>query len=270
MRGFQTPPFSEEPFDIADDVDGLAYLLPAFYGDALISPFGDMNLWSPADNPLTFISLDLSVARLTKISKYLWFAKSLSPPQPLSTILSLSREITLDENIGLHLVWADRRHILLKPFPRYLLDSRFWSAYIVCNGTCSHACTGDRINAETHAQAESTCPRVALYKDALGFLFSYLTLIRFESDFTIAQDHSLLPLELTWKTWRGISQQCLQNGTMHPQNMNPRYHLGALRLSRLSKIYALCYGDILRGYRGQYKYTKEIFQENLAPTLRLS
>jgi hypothetical protein len=108
MRGLQTPPFSEQPFDIADDVDGLASLLPASYGDALISPSGHTNLWSPADNPLTFIQLDLSVERLTKISKYLWLAKSLSPPQPLSTILSLSRIITLDENIGLHLVWADR------------------------------------------------------------------------------------------------------------------------------------------------------------------
>ncbi|KAL3483401.1 hypothetical protein BJX62DRAFT_244931 [Aspergillus germanicus] len=265
MLGFQTPPFSEEPFDIADNVDGLASLLPACFGDALISPSGDMNLWSPADNPITFIQLDLSVERLTKISKYLWFAKSLSPPQPLSTILSLSREITLDENIGLHLVWADRRHILLKPFPRYLLDSRFWSAYIVCNGTCSHTCTDGRITAETHAQAEATCPRIALYKDALGFLYSYLTLIRFESDFAIAQEHSLLPPNLTWEAWRSISQQCLQNGAMHPQNMNPRYHLGTLRLSRLNKIYALRYGDILRGYRGKYKYTMEIFQENLAP-----
>ncbi|CEL04200.1 hypothetical protein ASPCAL05331 [Aspergillus calidoustus] len=265
MRGSHTPPFSEEPFDIADDVGSLASLLPACYGDALISPSGNMNLWSPADNPLTFIQLDLSVGRLTRIIQYLWFAKSLSPPQPLSTILSLSKEITLDENIALHLVWADRRHILLKPFPRYLLDSRFWSAYIVCNGTCAHSCTENQISTETNAQVESTCPRTALYKDALGFLYSYLTLIRFESDFAIAQDHCLLPPDLIWKTWRSISQQCLQTGAMHSENMNPRYHLGALRLSRLNKIYALRYGNILRGYRGQYKYTMQVFQENLAP-----
>ncbi|KAJ0423503.1 hypothetical protein BJY00DRAFT_299685 [Aspergillus carlsbadensis] len=218
-----------------------------------------------ANNPLTFIQLDLSVELLTRVWKYLWFAKSLAPPQPLSTIVSLSHEITLDENIALHMVWADRRHIHLKPLPRYLLDSRFWSEYIVCDETCTHTSTANQINAETEAQSDSTCPRIALYKDALGFLFSYLTLIRFESDFAIAQSHSLLPPDLPWETWRSISQQTLQNGSMHPQNMNPRYHLGALRLTRLNKIYALRHGNILRGYRGQYRSTTEVFQENLAP-----
>ncbi|KAL3456919.1 hypothetical protein BJX64DRAFT_296279 [Aspergillus heterothallicus] len=254
-------PFSEHPFRFNADSIGLTSLLPACYGDALITSSADINLWSPVDNPLLFTQLDLSVGRLTRIYKYLWFAKSLTPPQPLSTILSLSHEITLDENITMHLVWADRKHIHLKPLPRYLLDARFWSTYLICNESCPPTASND----QTQTQAAATCPHPTLYKDALGFLFSYLTLIRFESDFAIAQAHSLLPPDLPWESWRRIAHQTLQSGALNPNNINPRYHLGALRLSRLNKIYALRYGDILRGYLGQYKSTTELFAENLAP-----
>ncbi|KAL5051151.1 hypothetical protein BDW71DRAFT_203175 [Aspergillus fruticulosus] len=265
MRAFHILPFAAESFDLTASSDGLVSLLPACYGDALVSSSGGINLWSPADHIITFVQLDLSVERLTKIQRYLWLAKSVAHPQPLSTIISLSHKITLDENIAMHLVWADRQHIHLKPFPRYLLDSRFWSTYLVCNETCPGTCTEAQDGTETETEAVCTCPRPALYKDALGFLFSYLTLIRFESDFIIAQDHSLLPPNLTWETWRSIVQQCLQKGVIHSQSINPRYCLGALRLSRLNKIYAFRYGSVLRGYRGQYKYTMELFQENVAP-----
>ncbi|KAL4941987.1 hypothetical protein BDV06DRAFT_235706 [Aspergillus oleicola] len=243
-------PFNQEPFNVT--------------ANSLVSPSGDINLWSPAGQITTFIQLDLSVERLNKIHNYLWFAKVVAPPQPLSTIISLGRKITLDENIAMHLVWADHQHIHLKPFPRYLLDSRFWFAYLVCNKECPPGCKSTAAQDET-AVEHSACPRKALYKDALGFLFSYLTCIRFESDFTIALAHSLLPQDLTWEAWRRISQQCLLNGSITPQTINPRYTLGALRLSRLDKIYALRYGDILRGYRGQYRSTTELFAENVGP-----
>ncbi|KAL2837475.1 hypothetical protein BJY01DRAFT_237851 [Aspergillus pseudoustus] len=229
-------------------------------------------MWSPVENPLTFIQLDLSVERLTRIWKYLWFAKSLSPPQPLSTIVSLSREITLDENIIMHMVWADRKHIHLKPLPRYLLDSRFWSTYIVRSENCPQTCPNSQAEtvpepeATTQATPASACPHSSLYKDALGFLSSYLTLIRFESDFAIAQAHSLLPPDLRWETWRTIAHQTLASGAMrHRDSINPRYHLGALRLSHLDAIHALRYGDLLRGYLGQHKSTVELFAENVAP-----
>ncbi|KAL4909592.1 hypothetical protein BDW74DRAFT_174793 [Aspergillus multicolor] len=255
MNDCMTLPFKEEPFTSTTDENSLASLLPACYGDALISSSGAINLWSPADSITTFIQLDLSVDRLTRVQEYLWFAKSLSPPQPLSTIISLSHKITLDENGGTHMVWVDRTHIHLKPFPRYLLDSRFWSAYLVCSHQCATEGRG----------VEAECPHESLYKDALGFLFSYLTLIRFESDFRIAQDHALLPPDLTWESWRSLAQQSLQSGCINSSNMNPRYTFGALRLSRLNKIYALRYGAILRGYLGQHKTTTELFHENVAP-----
>ncbi|RDW78919.1 uncharacterized protein DSM5745_05771 [Aspergillus mulundensis] len=257
MRDSLTLPFTEEPFDRTTHSDDLASLLPACYGDALMPPSGAVNFWSPADSITTFIQLDLSVERLTRIQEYLWFAKTLSPPQPLSTIISLSHKIVLDENIATHLVWTDRTHIHLKPFPRYLLDSRFWTAYLLCNATCPSQAQG--------TQAQPLCPHKPLYKDALGFLFSYLTLVRFESDFRIAQDHALLPPDLTWESWRSIAQQCLQRGAITSTTINPRYTFGALRLSRLDKIYALRYGDVLRGYLGQYKTTTELFRENVAP-----
>ncbi|KAL5048118.1 hypothetical protein BDW71DRAFT_213610 [Aspergillus fruticulosus] len=194
---------------------------------------------SPIDNVNKFLHHDLSVDRLNKIQSYLW----------------LTRKIVLDENIAMHWVWEDRRRIHLKPVPRYLMDSRFWSAYLICGETCACA----------EGQEEPACPRMKPYKDALGFLFSYLTLVRYESDFIIARDHSLFPEDVAWENWRSIVQQCLQSGVIHTQNIIPRYHLGTLRLSRLNKIYAIRFGSIFRGYRGQYKYTFELFQENLAP-----
>ncbi|KAL4800858.1 hypothetical protein BDV19DRAFT_383878 [Aspergillus venezuelensis] len=251
-------PFINETFDLAagSTSDGLASLLPASYGDALVSPTGNINLWSPADAITTFVQLDLSVERLTRVQSYLSFAKDVTPPQPLSTVISLGRKIILDENATMHLVYSGRNNIHLKPLLRYLLDSRFWSKYLLCGEEESPGCT---------CTGQDTCPRRALYKDALGLLYSYLTLIRYESDFAIAQSHSLLPPDLTWETWRRISQQTLQNNIITSQTINPRYTLGALYLSRLNIIYALVYGDILRGYSGQYRSIIELFVENIAP-----
>ncbi|KAL4966167.1 uncharacterized protein BDV14DRAFT_199301 [Aspergillus stella-maris] len=251
-------PFNQEIFDLAAEStsDGLASLLPASYGDALVSATGNMNLWSPAEATGTFIELDLSVERLTRVQNYLWFAKGVTPPQPLSTIISLGRKITLDENATTHLVYAGRQNIHLKPLPRYLIDPRLWSKYLLCDEGESPGCT---------CPGRDTCPRKALYKDALGFLYSYLTLIRYESDFAIAQSHSLLPPDIQWETWRRISHQILRGNVITTQTINPRYTLGALYLSRLNIIYALVYGDILRGYSGQYRSITELFAENIAP-----
>ncbi|KAL4949082.1 hypothetical protein BDW69DRAFT_188664 [Aspergillus filifer] len=251
-------PFDQEPFDLtpSSTSNGLVSLLPASYGDALVSPIGNINLWPPADAITTFIQLDLSVERITRVQNYLWFAKGITPPKPLSTIISLGRKIALDENATMHLIYAGRQNIHLKPLPRYLLDSRFWSKYLLCGEGEAPECT---------CSGHDTCPRSMLYKDALGFLYSYLTLIRYESDFFIAQSHSLLPPDLPWETWRRLSQEVLQNNIITAQSINPRYTLGSLYLSRLNIIYALVYGDILRGYSGQYRSITELFAENVAP-----
>jgi hypothetical protein len=253
-------PFKEELFDLSAGPDPFISLLPASYEDRQC-----FDLHSPADDIIGFVRNDLCVDRLNRIQQYLGYAKGPVPPQPLNTITSSSREIVLDENIDMHWVWEDRRRMHLKPFPRYLLDSRFWSTYLICNDEC--ACVHGR---------ETECPRTKPYKDALGFLSSYVTLIRFESDFIIAQDHFLLPEHIKWENWLSIVRQCLRNRVIYKndfwqsESVVPRYQFGALRLSRLNSIYAVRYGRILRGYRGQYKPSVELFQENLAPITALT
>lgn len=68
--------------------------------------------------------------------------------------------------------------------------------------------------------------RVRRSKQALGFLFSYAALLLHESDFRIAQDKHLLPLEVTWYGWRMLVEQ-LDKEHIYP-NIDPRFVHGEL------------------------------------------
>ncbi|KAI0380722.1 hypothetical protein F5Y04DRAFT_90677 [Hypomontagnella monticulosa] len=131
----------------------------------------------------------------------------------------MSREIFITENPELHLVWSKNR-MFLKPIPLYLLDPDFWAAHII------------------HDRKLADCAR--------GFLFSYTALIMYQSDFRLAMEKGLLPLDLTWEAWKDLSKEILQNHCY--ASINPRYWYGELRLSRLNKVYRLRKGFILRGY----------------------
>ncbi|KAM0539434.1 hypothetical protein ACHAO7_012182, partial [Fusarium culmorum] len=82
------------------------------------------------------------------------------------------------------------------------------------------------------------CERRKLYKVALGFLYSYASLIRHESDFLLAKDRYLLPnCGITWFDWIAFVKQ-LDTEHIYP-DINPRFHHKELRLSRLNYIYYL-------------------------------
>ncbi|KAI9869343.1 MAG: hypothetical protein M1813_000132 [Trichoglossum hirsutum] len=184
-----------------------------------------------------YIKDDLSVKRLNDIHSWLWFAGRPMPPRPLNYQLASSREIVVNEQMDLHLVWMTTpRRIFLKPIPRYLLDRRFW--------------TEDLVGKKEEG----------LYGCALGLLLSYAALIQYESDFHIAKDKHLLPESLTWDSWVGLVGQLLANKY---DSINTRYLYGELRLSRLNKIY-WAHGR-LRGYRFPYQSYGEMFTANLAP-----
>lgn len=65
---------------------------------------------------------------------------------------------------------------------------------------------------------------------ALGFLFSYAAPISHESDFRIAQERHLLPLEVLCPSWRMFVEQ-LDVEHIYP-DIDPRFYHGKLRLSR--------------------------------------
>ncbi|KAJ5587989.1 uncharacterized protein N7459_003754 [Penicillium hispanicum] len=84
-----------------------------------------------------------------------------------------------------------------------------------------------------------------LYRCALGFLYSYIALIHFESDLTIAHGHRLLPTSVRWPQRQQLVQQLLANGAGIPPK-NSRYLFSELRLSQLNQVYA--FRELFRDY----------------------
>ncbi|KAJ5458451.1 hypothetical protein N7475_009839 [Penicillium sp. IBT 31633x] len=240
----------------------------AFIPDSLLLPEAtllpasarttDHRLTSPIEEIHTFLKKDLLVNKLNKIDRYLWLAGQLTPPKPLNYQIAISREITVDERIDMHMVWEPSQRIHLKPLPRYLLDFRFWDSHLVCKEPCCASVSDDTTQERKHCTME-------LYKCALGFLSSYMALIQFESDFFIAQSYHLIPNNITWEIWLKLNQELLANDAINPANINSRYWFGELRLSRLNKIYAIRYAGVFRGYQFTYQTYGELFYDYLTP-----
>ncbi|CVL07300.1 uncharacterized protein FMAN_15380 [Fusarium mangiferae] len=178
---------------------------------------------------------DLSVEKLNEIYGWLWLAGRPMPPRPLNYQQASSREIILNENVDMHLVWDVSRRIFLKPLPRYLLSHKFWQNNL----------------ATDHE----------FYKSAFGFMLSYAALIQYESDFFIAKEKHLIPENLTWESWINLVDQLLNSEV--DNRVNSRYRYGELRLSRLNKI--LWMHGYFRGYSFRYQTYGELLTANLAP-----
>lgn len=72
---------------------------------------------------------------------------------------------------------------------------------------------------------------------ALGFLLSYVALIRYENDFFIAKQHNLIPSELTWAKWKTLGREILQGRSRLGSQVADRFIYGELRLSRLDLVH---------------------------------
>ncbi|KAJ5691476.1 hypothetical protein N7488_012211 [Penicillium malachiteum] len=109
------------------------------------------------------------------------------------------------------------------------------------------------------------CERRKLYQDAVGFLSSYIGLIRRESDFIIAQEHHLLPSYLSWETWVDFVQQFLVSGMYTHDGINSRYRYGVLKLGRLDWIYKIKRRHVFARYQHVQNETfSELLQAYLA------
>jgi hypothetical protein len=185
---------------------------------------------------------DLSVKRLDQIHRHLWWAGRPHAARPLHKQLLLGRQITITEQADLHLLWFED-HIFIKPLPVYILNPSIWDEYI-CNNT-------------------------ELYEAARGILLSYLWLIRHKSDFDIAKNHSLLPDNITWRSWFKIVDDVRDSfDLMNPKAISKRYDFGELRIRRLNQIARLralrslnIYG-VIKGYRKTYTNYKSFFDSN--------
>lgn len=129
--------------------------------------------------------------------------------------------------------------MFLKPLPRYLLSSDFWTEHLVCRqqrDNCSCFANIDSQPGNSVGTATVQCQRRELHKCAYGLLLSYTALIQYESDYHIAKDHHLLPESVEWQSWRELSWELLEHSPLNIARVNKRYQFGELRLGRLNVI----------------------------------
>lgn len=223
--------------------DNITAMLPATYrtkADHIAVP----------DATTDFLESELLVKRLNAIQDWLWVCGRPMPPRPLHHQEVLSRELTITENMELHLVWSSRKsRLFLKPLPPYLLSADFWTSHLL---------------PDANLDIPSSRQREDLAACALGFLHSYTALTAYESDFRIACGKGLLPAGVTWESWKAFTAEFLENACY--ASMNPRFWYGELRLSRLNKVYRFRMGYLFRGYSKVAAHTLyiDLLRDNFA------
>jgi hypothetical protein len=206
-------PIFKPPFPPASSLIGLDELvLPAAFND--LSPIArelQPLRTDQRDEVHRFLSAFFDLSRFNGIRNLLWLIGVHGAPRSLYYQKFLRREITIAEELDLHLVWAKSR-IFIKPLPDFLLNYEFWEANISCEPE--------------------------LHRAACGLLYSYCGLIRFGHDLQVAKDCNLVNGELTFKAWTEFARAALPNLDPKDRNtMEPRFQYGELRLHRLDTIY---------------------------------
>jgi hypothetical protein len=164
----------------------------------------------------SYIYHELCTEELDKFQPYLWLVST----QDSSHISSIThqrvkgREILVSEKMRLHLVWTSDR-VFIKPIPKYLLSYSFWEILL---DHSNHQFTEDM--------------RKAARQSALGFIRSYVHLIRHKTDFILARDtYGLLPKNVTYAQFAQFIEKFSH---IDDDLVTPRYHFGELRLGRLN------------------------------------
>lgn len=165
----------------------------------------------------SFFEVELDLSRLDSICSYIYLAGLIEPPEALHMQKMKSREIVITEQIELHMVYHWNQ-IYIKPLPVWLLNPSLWN---------DRLCRSDQS------------------PTAIGFLLSYMHLIRHESDFRIAKEKLLLPEALSWKAWLILANELRTNKAPS----HKRFQYGMLSLGRLNLIYRCLKFRLIKGYR---------------------
>src|ERR1700761_4485169 len=138
------------------------------------------------DSLLTkYLASELVTHDLDSIRDHLWFAGLPRVTVPLKHLHHhrvLGRNIVLTEKIELHLT-SRGSVVYLKPVPQFLLQHDFFHRHVYPSRFFQHAC---------------------------GFLSTYTSLIKYEYDFRLAQEHYLLSESITWNSWLQFSDSVEQ------------------------------------------------------------
>ncbi|KAI3326821.1 hypothetical protein HD806DRAFT_418610 [Xylariaceae sp. AK1471] len=262
---------------------------------------GDVRV--PSDDPGGFLSKELSLDKLHKFDKYLWAVGAKRPAAPLNSQIFYGREIVVSERMDLHLVWTNDGRLFIKPLPRFLLDPTVWRDHLICKVSCKcqpaspavvigdakptllpdqdhgspRRLGGNESGANGSLRSEQKledsspsnqedCPKQALRKCALGFLYTYVCLISYESDFAIAKEKGLLPRlgdnsEICWDDWKKFVNEFL---TQHDKaNIHTRFHRGELRLSRLNTISRFTQWPLFTSYIRGWRNYSSLVRDNI-------
>ncbi|KAF2655411.1 hypothetical protein K491DRAFT_630048 [Lophiostoma macrostomum CBS 122681] len=193
---------------------------------------------------------------LEQLAPRLWLMSMQSSANisPLHRQRVKNRRIVVTEDPKLHLVW-DVERIFIKPLPPFLLSHAFWTHFLQPTGCVTLHCNP--------SDGKHVIQRERIIPATLGFLRTYTHLIRYDSDFRIAQDEHLLPQSITYIQFSDL----MSSVAMAVQNVDVsgRYNYGELRLSRLN-----CYCKVfLRKFYFHRRHSRygSYFSQFFAPLL---
>ena len=175
------------------------------------------------DLVLNFVLEELRTPLLDALYQYLWIGarKESRHIDAFHVQLIKGRQIMLNEDVKMHLVWTSQA-VHIKPIPPCLLNYDFWKRFL-------------RYDIEENFQDDQIQSQGPSAKEArslaLGFLRSYIYLIRYPSDLEIAQEKRLVPHSVNWASWKAFITPF---GQAHNEEVAQRYHFGQMRLSRLN------------------------------------
>ncbi|KAF9871880.1 hypothetical protein CkaCkLH20_10512 [Colletotrichum karsti] len=176
---------------------------------------------------LDFLEREHCSSDLDRIAHRLWWMSSQNSANisPLHRQRVKRRTIVITEEAKLHLVWIHDR-IFIKPLPRYLTSHAFWRRYLTVP---PGPAPGSGVGVDPEARAR----RDRIRRAALGFLRTCLHLVRYESDFHIAQDPALrlIPEGITWEEFCDFTAGLARVGD---HEVSGRYGYGEIRLTRLN------------------------------------
>lgn len=188
----------------------------------------------PEEDISDFLAFDLDLDRLNRIHSHLWMAGRPMRARPLHRYTMLGMQVVQTQQMDLHLLKFSSK-LLVKPLPEWILCHKFW--------------------------ADCICKDAQLWKNAAGFLVSYVWLVTTPLDLKIAHDCSLLPSFVTWHWWKNFVRDFIKHvdiETLH--QVNKRYQFGDLRLGRINTIYRIRYAPthFVRGYLYVFSFSPSL------------
>lgn len=142
----------------------------------------------------SFLQAELSTRRLSELYKILFLTSKPRNISPLHHQAVKGRKILITEQPDLHLITYPGR-IFIKPLPLWLISYSFYEEYLA------------RPRPEDGDPAKEAQGSGDLAKEAHGFLRTYASLIRHESDLYIAKREKLVPPTVKWDDWCRFIQQ---------------------------------------------------------------